>query len=256
MSASETDLLASLHRSASKQGMDTQSEHGTTLSGTSDEMIFVEWDKERNLFQDYINSLRTEIRVLLQERSEYQKQMETINQNLSEHERLNSTQVNDEQSKLQLLQKSLEEKNFVLEHLQKEYENLKEKNGNLTRKISDLRCDGKAQTGVIDELKHKIAELTVDLQNHALIKRRLEMSMSNLENDCKLIDAERIRLTTDVKDTHLSKQDLEKLLQQANVQIAEQGTLHILLPRMYSMHPFQLNRTTCVPLSVYHCIVF
>lgn len=231
MSASETDLLASLHRSASKQGLDTQSEHGTTLSGTSDEMIFVEWDKERNLFQDYINSLRTEIRVLLQERSEYQKQMETINQNLSEHERLNSTQVNDEQSKLQLLQKSLEEKNFVLEHLQKEYENLKEKNGNLTRKISDLRCDGKAQTGVIDELKQKIAELTVDIQNHALIKRRLEISMSNLESDCRLIDAERIRLTTDVKETHLSKQDLEKLLQQANVQIAEQGKLNTPVPR-------------------------
>ena len=65
ISTSETDLITSLHRSASKQGLDNQSEHG---SGISDEMIFIEWDKERSLFQDYINSLRTEIRVLLQER--------------------------------------------------------------------------------------------------------------------------------------------------------------------------------------------
>jgi chromosome segregation ATPase len=186
-------------------------------------MIFVEWDKERSLFQDYINSLRTEIRVLLQERSEYQKQMETINNNLSQHKILNVTQINSEQTKLDLLQKSLEEKNLVLEHLQNEYEIIKEKNINLTRKISVLRCDTKSHTGVIDELKQKIAELTVDIQNHLLVKRRLEISMINLENDCKIIDAERIRLNNDIKDTQLSKQELERLLQQANVQIAEQG---------------------------------
>ncbi|CAF3336486.1 unnamed protein product [Rotaria sp. Silwood1] len=222
MSTSETDLIASLHRSESKQGLDNQSEHGTTYSGVSDDMIFNEWDKERNLFQDYINSLRTEIRVLLQERSEYQKQIETINNNLSEHKRLNLTQDNSDQTKFELLKKSLEEKNLVLEQLQKEYEIIKEKNTNLTRKISVLRCDAKAQTGVIDELKQKIAELTVDIQNHIIVKRRLEISMMTLESDCKMIDTERIRLTNDIKDVQLSKQDLEKLLQQANVQIAEQ----------------------------------
>jgi prefoldin subunit 5 len=223
ISTSETDLIASLHRSASKQALDNQSDHGTTYSGTSDDVIFIEWDKERNLFQDYINSLRTEIRVLLQERSEYQQQMETINNNLSEHKRLNITQINTDQTKLELLQKSLEEKNLVLEQLQKEYEIIKEKNTNLTRKISNLRCDSKAQTGVIDELKQKIAELTVDIQNHILVKRRLEISMMNLESDCQIIDAERIRLNNDIKDVQLSKQELEKLLQQANVKIAEQG---------------------------------
>ncbi|CAF3726526.1 unnamed protein product [Rotaria magnacalcarata] len=224
ISASETDLIASLDRSASKQGIDNQSEHGTTYSGVSDDVIFLEWDKERNLFQDYINSLRTEIRVLLQERSEYQKNIETINNNLSQHKHVNLTQINIDQTKLELLKKSLEEKNLVLEQLQKEYETVKEKNSNLARKISVLRCDAKSQSGVIDELKQKITELTVDLQNHIIVKRRLEISMMNLENDCKIIDAERIRLTNDVKDTKLSKQDLEKLLQQANVQIAEQGS--------------------------------
>ena len=221
---SETDLIASLHRSVSKQALDTQSEHGTTCSGTSDEMIFAEWDKERSLFQEYINSLRTEIRVLLQERAEYQKQMDTIDKNLNEHKRLNLTQVHGDQTKYDLLQKSLEEKNTILEQLQKEYETMKEKNVNLSRKISNLRCDAKAQTGVIDELKQKIADLTVDIQNHVLVKRRLEVSMMNLESDCKVIDAERIRLTHDVKDVHSNRQDLEKLLQQANVQIAEQGS--------------------------------
>ncbi|CAF0778122.1 unnamed protein product [Rotaria sordida] len=224
ISTSETDLIASLHRSASKQGLDNQSDHGTTYSGVSDDMIFSEWDKERNLFQDYINSLRTEIRVLLQERSEYQKQIETINNNLGEHKRLNVTQINIDQTKLDLLKKSLEEKNLVLEQLQKEYEIIKEKNINLTRKVSVLRCDAKAQTGVIDELKQKIAELTVDIQNHIIVKRRLEISMMNLESDCKMIDTDRIRLTNDIKVVQLSKQDLEKLLQQANVQIAEQGS--------------------------------
>jgi hypothetical protein len=223
ISSSETELIASLHRSASKQALDSQSDHGTTYSGTSDDLIFIEWDKERSLFQDYINSLRTEIRVLLQERLEYQKQMEAINNNLNEHQRVNSTQINTDQTKFNLLQKSLEEKNLVLEQLQKEYETVKEKNSNLTRKISNLRCDAKSQTGVIDELKQKIAELTVDIQNHILVKRRLEISMMNLESDCKMIDADRIRLNNDIKDTQLSKQDFEKLLQKANVQIAEQG---------------------------------
>jgi prefoldin subunit 5 len=223
ITSSETDLIASLHRSTSKQALDNQSEHDTTYSGTSDDMLFLEWDKERSLFQDYINSLRTEIRVLLQERLDYQKQMETINNNLSEHKRVNVTHINNDQTKFDLLQKSLEEKNLVLEQIQKEYEIMKEKNTNLTRKISNLRCDGKSQTGVIDELKQKIAELTVDIQNHILVKRRLEISMMNLESDCKIIDAERLRLNNDIKDTQVSKQDLEKLLQQANVQIAEQG---------------------------------
>lgn len=47
--------------------------------------------------------------------------------------------------------------------------------------------------------------------------------MMNLESDCKLIDAERLRLTNEIKDIQVNRQDLEKLLQQANVQIAEQG---------------------------------
>ena len=229
MSTSEADLLASLHRSASKQGLDTQSDHGTTYSGASDELIFTEWDKERSLFQDYINSLRTEIRVLLQERSDYQKQMETINSNLSEHKRLNLSQNHVDQKRFDLLQKSLEEKNLVLEQIQKEYEILKEKNNNLTRKVSNLRCDAKSQAGVLDELKQKIAELTVDVQNHVLIKRRLEASIFNLESDCKLLDAERMRLNNDVKDSHSARQDLEKVLQQANVQIAEQGNVWMIV---------------------------
>lgn len=224
MSTSEADLLASLHRSSSKQGMDTQSEHGTTYSGASDDMLFTEWDKERSLFQDYINSLRTEIRVLLQERADYQKQIETINSNLSEHKRLNLNQNHVDQKRFDLLQKSLEEKNLVLEQIQKEYEILKEKNNHLTRKVSNQRCDAKSQAGVIEELKQKIAELTVDVQNHILVKRRLEVSILNLESDCKLLDAERIRLNTDIKDSHSARQDLEKVLQQANVQIAEQGS--------------------------------
>lgn len=223
ISASETDLIASLHRSASKQALDNQSEHGTTYSGVSDDMIFAEWDKERVLFQDYINSLRTEIRVLLQERSEYQKSIETINNNLHEHKILNLTQTSTDQTKLDLLKKSLEEKNLVLEQLQKEYESVKEKNANLARKISVVRCDAKSQAGVIEELKQKIAELTVDVQNHIIVKRRLEVSMMNLESDCKVIDAERLRLANDIKDVQINKHELEKLLQQANVKIAEQG---------------------------------
>lgn len=223
ISTSEADLLASLHRSASKQGLDTQSDHGTTYSGASDEMIFNEWDKERSLFQDYINSLRTEIRVLLQERADYQKQMETVNSNLSEHKRLNVNQIHLDQKKFDLLQKSLEEKNLVLEQIQKEYEVLKEKNNNLTRKVSNLRCDAKSQTGVIDELKQKIADLTVDFQNHVIVKRRLEASITNLEGDCKILDAERLRLNNEMKETLAARQDLERVLQQANVQIAEQG---------------------------------
>jgi septal ring factor EnvC (AmiA/AmiB activator) len=51
------------------------------------------------------------------------------------------------------------------------------------------------------------------------------MSINNLENDCKIIDAERIRLTNDIKESQHQKQDLEKSLQKANVQIAEQGNL-------------------------------
>ena len=149
--------------------------------------------------------------------------MEIIENNLNEHKHFSLTDINNDQNKIELLQKSLEEKNLVLEQLQKEYEILKDKNSNLTRKISNLRCDAKSQTGVIDELKQKIAELTVDTQNHILVKRRLDISLMNLESDCKMIDAERIRLNHDIKNLQLSKQDLEKLLQQNNVQIAEQG---------------------------------
>jgi chromosome segregation ATPase len=209
ISLSETDLLASLHRNLNKHIVD----HDTT-----DDILFLEWDKERNLFQDYINSLRKEIRVLLQERLEYQ-------QNLH-HE---FKHINDDQMKIDLLQKSLEEKNFVLEQFQTEYELIKEKNTNLIRKISLVQCDTKSYIGIIDELKQKITDLTIDLQNHVVVKRRLEISINNLENDCKIIDAERIRLTNDIKENKHNQQDLEKLLQKANVQIAEQGRISRLI---------------------------
>jgi len=205
ISLTETDLVSSLHRNLNQQNIDNSSD---------DDILFLEWDKERNLFQDYINSLRKEIRVLLQERLEYQQKIP----NESKH-------INDDQMKIDLLQKSLEEKNFVLKQLQSEYEIIKEKNTNLIRKISLAQCDTKSYIGINDELKQKIADLTIDLQNHVLVKRRLEISINNLEKDCKIIDAERIRLTNDIKENQHNKQDLEKLLQKANVQIAEQGRI-------------------------------
>ncbi|CAF4970011.1 unnamed protein product [Rotaria sp. Silwood1] len=209
ISLSESDLLSSLHRNINKQQtIDNQSDNDII-----DDILFIEWDKERNLFQDYINSLRKEIRVLLQERLDYQTQTHT-----------EFKHTNDHQIKIDLLQKSLEEKNFIIEQLQIEYELMKEKNINLSRKISYLESDTKSQINIIDELKQNLTDLTVDLQNHILIKRRLEMSINNLENNCQLLDIERIKLTNDVKDNQHNKQDLEKLLQKANVRIAEQGS--------------------------------
>ncbi|CAF0830686.1 unnamed protein product [Adineta ricciae] len=200
ISLSETDLLASIHRT--KQNFDLHSEHDIP-----DDVLFLEWDKERNLYQDYINSLRKEIRVLLQERAEYQTQKRS-----------------DDQTKIDLLQKSLEEKNLVIEQLQTDSELLKERNTNFIRKISSLESDTKSNLNLIDELKQKITDLTIDLQNHILIKRRLDISINNLESDCKIIDTERIKLTNEMKENQHNKQELEKLLQKANVQIAELGS--------------------------------
>jgi chromosome segregation ATPase len=206
ISLSESDFLSSLHQNLNKQISNDQ---------VDDDILFLEWDRERILFQDYINSLRKEIRVLLQERLEYQqKQIHP-----------ESTNINDDQMKIDLLQKSLEEKNYIIEQLQTDYELIKEKNTNLIRKISLVQCDTKSYIGIIEELKQNLADLNIDLQNHVLVKRRLEMSINNLENDCKIIDAERIRLTNDIKESQHQKQDLEKSLQKANVQIAEQGNL-------------------------------
>ncbi|CAF1461374.1 unnamed protein product [Adineta steineri] len=201
-SFSETDLLASLHRN--KQLSTNQSEPDIP----SDDILFLEWDKERNLFQTYINSLRKEIRVLLQERLEYQTQKS----------------LNNDEMKIDLLQKSLEEKNYILEQLQTDYELLKDKNTNFLHQITLYKCDTQSHINSIDELKQKINELTIDLQNHKLIKQRLEISIHNLEDDCKIIDTERIKLTNDIKESQHNQQDLEKLLQKANVQIAEQGS--------------------------------
>lgn len=197
ISPSESDLLSSFQENLNRT--------------SDDDLLFLEWDKERHLFQDYINSLRKEIRVLLQERLEYQQN--------------DPKQLNEEQIKLDLLQKSLEEKNFIIEQLQTEYELTKEKNNKLIQKISLAQCDTKSYMGIIDELKQKITDLTIDLQNHNLVKRRLEMSIDNLENDCKMLDTERIKLTNDLKQSQHQHQDLEKSLQKANVQIAEQGQL-------------------------------
>ncbi|CAF4799658.1 unnamed protein product, partial [Rotaria sp. Silwood2] len=101
------------------------SETKLTLSDTdiTDDIFFLEWDKERNLFQDYINSLRKEIQT-----------------------------------------------------------------------------DTKSQICIINELKENVADLNVDLQNHILMKRRLEMSINNIENNSQLLDTERIKLTNDLKE--------------------------------------------------------
>ncbi|CAF5226816.1 unnamed protein product, partial [Rotaria magnacalcarata] len=63
--------------------------------------------------------------------------------------------------------------------------------------------------------------------NQIFIKRRLEISVNNLESNCQLIDVERIKLTNDIKESQHNKQQLETLLQKANVQVAEQGNLFI-----------------------------
>lgn len=209
ISLSESDLLSSLHRNITKQTTDNQSENDTT-----DDILFLEWDKERNLFQDYVNSLRKEIRVLLQERLDNQTQNPT-----------QYNHVNDDHNKVDLLLKSLEEKNFVIEQLQTDYELVKEKNTNSLRKISLLESDNKTYLNIIDELKQNLSDLTVDLQNQILIKRRLEISINNLESNCQLIDVERIKLINDIKENQHSKQELETLLQKSNVTIAEQGNL-------------------------------
>ncbi|CAM4785325.1 unnamed protein product [Rotaria magnacalcarata] len=204
ISLSESDLLTSLDRKINKQRAENQSE-----SDTTDDLLFLEWDKERNLFQDYISSLRKEIRVLLQERLDYQTQYKHIS---------------DDQTKIDLLQKSLEEKNNAIEQLQNEHELIKAKNNSLLRKISLVESDNESYVHVIDELKQNLADLTVDLQNQIFIKRRLEISVNNLESNCQLIDVERIKLTNDIKESQHNKQQLETLLQKANVQVAEQGS--------------------------------
>lgn len=197
VSLTENDLICSLNENLNKEIVD---------NSFDDDILFIEWDKERNLFQNYINSLRKEIRVLLQERLEYQQKL-----------------PHDYQIKINLLQKSLEEKNLIIEQLQTDYDSFKDKNNNLTRKYSLIQQDNKSYITIIDQLKNKLSDLTIDLQNHILIKRRLDISIHNLENDCQIIDNERIRLNQDLKDNLHNKQDLEKLLQKANVQIAEQG---------------------------------
>ncbi|CAF3954207.1 unnamed protein product [Rotaria sp. Silwood1] len=132
---------------------------------------------------DYINSLRKEIRVLLQERLDYQAQ----------------THINDHQVEIDLLRKALEE-NFFFEQLQIKYELIKRNNINLIRKISNLETDTKSRICIINELKENVADLNVDLQNHILMKQRLEMSINNLENNYQLLDTERIKLTNDFKE--------------------------------------------------------
>ena len=227
ISLSETDLLASIHRT--KQNFDHHSEHDIP-----DDILFLEWDKERNLYQDYINSLRKEIRVLLQERAEYQTQKRS-----------------DDQTKIDLLQKSLEEKNLVIEQLQTDSELLKERNTNYIRKISSLESDTKSNLTLIDELKQKITDLTIDLQNHILIKRRLDISINNLESDCKIIDTERIKLTNAMKENQHNKQELEKLLQKANVQIAELGKF---CRWTESLHTSPDNHNKICKLHVFNCL--
>ena len=125
--------------------------------------------------------------------------------------------------KITLLLKSLEENNFVLEQLQNEYDSMKDKNINLIRRVSLLECDTKSYIGIIDELKQKQTDFKADLQNHILVKRDLEMTITNLENDCRIIDIERVKLFNEIKLIQHDKQDLEKSLQKANVQIAEEG---------------------------------
>ncbi|CAF0930534.1 unnamed protein product [Didymodactylos carnosus] len=236
---------------------DSQSDRDTTVSsGLNDDLFIAEWDKERNLFQDYINSLRTEIRVLLQEREEYQTNIRQLKENLSDRKRLisNTTQntevevqhiseINSLESKITLLQKALEEKNAVLELLQTEYEMLKEKNVQLQRKISLYRSDMKSQVGVIDELKQKITELCVNLQNMIIVKKRHELSIEQLEQEIRQVDEEKQKLTHHVSSTSNEKYELEKKLQQAYVHIAEQGTqLEILRSENVQIRS-QLNET-------------
>jgi hypothetical protein len=47
----------------------------------------------------------------------------------------------------------------------------------------------------------------VDLQNYLLVKRPLENSIINLEDDWKFLDTERLRSTDDIKENQHNKQD-------------------------------------------------
>jgi hypothetical protein len=82
---------------------------------------------------------------------------------------------------------------------------------------------------MIDELKQKLTNLNVDLQNYLLVKRPLE-KIINLEDDWKFLDTERLTSTDDIKENQHNKQD-KKLLPKTNVQIAEQrSTIEMLCP--------------------------
>ena len=202
MSLSETDLLTSLHRTTDKFSTDQDS---------TDDFLFLDWDRERSLYQDYINSLRKEIRLLLQERLEYQNENSTISSD-------------EKQKKFDLLQKMIEDKNSLVEQFQLEYEQIKEKNNQLIREISLLDSDKKSHLTIIDELKQKLTDFSIDFDNHVAVKQRLENSIENLENDCKTMDVERLKAIQDLHENQQQRQNMEKVLQKANVQIAEQGS--------------------------------
>lgn len=174
-------------------------------------------DTQTNLNQSYINSLRKEIRFLLQERSEYKTILNNSNSNF----------IENYEHKIDLLEKCLEEKNLFIDRFQLEYDLIKEKNNFLLNKIHLLESDRKSSMNLIDQLKQNINDLNVDLKNNFIIKQNLELSIRNLETYSQNIDNERFKLTNDIKLNQSIKQDLEKSLQKTNVIIAEQGLLNI-----------------------------
>jgi hypothetical protein len=201
-SLSSCDLLVSLDRTANK--------HSSFDHDPSDGLLFLEWDRERALFQDYIGSLRKEIRVLLQERS---------------HASDPSARADNEQSHIELVQASLNEKNIVIEQLQYERDAITGKNNELTRQLFLLNAETTFHVNTIDELKQKLADLTIDLDNHVMIRQRLQTSIDKFDHDCQTIDNERSRLAQDVKDSQQQRHELERSLQTAHVHIAEQGNV-------------------------------
>lgn len=196
-SSDESHRISSSHVERRKLSIDDDS---------TDEFLIFDWDRERNLYHDYVQSLRKEIRLLLDEREE-----------------LFDGNSSSETKKKENFHKTIEEKNFLIEKFQNELDGNKETNLQLKREISIFQLEKKSNSATIEDLKKKINDLSVDLENQNLVKQRLESSIEHLEHDCKTIDAERMKLFDDLQKLFVDKQETEKNLQKSNVRIAEQG---------------------------------
>ena len=108
-------------------------------------------------------------------------------------------------------------------HHTDQLDQLREENELLNIKINKIRYDLKARDSTVDDLKHKIAQMYVDLEASQMSRKQVQLDVETLKNDNFRLNNEKLSYYEQLKQTMREHESAQSKIHAVQLAYAEQG---------------------------------